>query len=94
MFLEINDNNLIEVWSETRGRKSDTFIYGWNIDDDELKNHLKNIKRSKGCNGSIKEVTKETGKIKVMHLQGNLKDYVVEYLIQNGIDMNNIKIKI
>jgi translation initiation factor 1 (eIF-1/SUI1) len=94
MLFETEESNIIEVWSENRGRKSDTFIYGWNINDDELKNHLKNIKKTKGCNGSIKEITKETGKIKVMQLQGNIKDYIVEYLLGNGIDQNNIKIKL
>ena len=51
--LKINDE-IIEIWVENRGRKSDTYLQGWNISLDELKEHLKNIKRNKGCNGSIK----------------------------------------
>lgn len=87
-------DNKIDIWIETRGRKCDTYIHKWSIDDNALKEHLKNIKRKKGCNGSIKEMTKETGKIKVFHLQGNHKEFLIEYLIKNGIasDMINDKL--
>ena len=88
------DINIIEVWTESRGKKSNTFIHGWNIDDNELKNHLKIIKKKKGCNGSLKELVKDIGKIKVIQLQGNIKDFVVTYLKENGINEENIKIKL
>ena len=96
MFDLNNDNNFetIEVWSEVRGRKSDTYIYGWNLDETMLKEHLKNIKKKRGCNGSMKELIKETGPIKVMHLQGNVKDFIIQYLQENGISESNIKIKL
>jgi len=55
---------------------------------------LQTIKRKRGCNGSIKMLTKETGPIKVMQLQGNNKDFVINYLKTIGIDEENIKIKI
>ena len=93
-FLEETNNNFIEVWIEERGRKSDTYISGWNINDIELKDHLKFIKKNKGCNGSIKELTRETGKIKVLQLQGNHKDYVIEYMKGNGVNESSIKIKL
>ena len=92
--LNSNDTNIIEVWVEERGRKADTYINGWNIDDDTLKNHLKIIKKRKGCNGSIKELVKEAGPIKVMQLQGNVKDFIILYLKENGIDEENINIKL
>jgi translation initiation factor 1 (eIF-1/SUI1) len=96
MSFDLTNNELenIEIWVEERGRKADTYVYGWNIDDETLKNHLKIIKKKRGCNGSIKEVIKENGPIKVMQLQGNVKDYVVGYLIENGINEDYIKIKI
>jgi len=87
-------NNIIEIWSEDRGRKTNTYIHGWDIDEMGLKDHLKIIKKKKGCNGSIKELVKETGKIKVLHFQGNQKDYVFEYLKQNGIMESKLRIKI
>jgi translation initiation factor 1 (eIF-1/SUI1) len=90
------DSNLscIEIWVEERGRKSDTYIYGWDIDDDTLKYHLRTIKKKRGCNGSIKEIVKETGPIKVMQLQGNVKEFIVNYLKEQGIDEDSISIKI
>jgi len=90
----INQNNIIEIWCEEKGRKSNTYIHGWNIEDSLLKDHLKIIKKNKGCNGVIKELLKETGKIKVMMLQGNHKDYVYNYIQSTGIDENLIKIKL
>lgn len=94
MIFEIDNSCSIEIWYEDRGKKCDTFVHGWNISDNELKEHLKIIKKKRGCNGSIKEIVKETGKIKVLHLQGNNVDYIYDYLIQNNIDKDNIKIKI
>lgn len=92
----IFDNNLsnIEIWVEERGRKSDTYIHGWDIDDDTLKFHLKAIKKKRGCNGSIKEIVKDTGAIKVMQLQGNIKEFLISYLKDQGINEDNITIKI
>jgi translation initiation factor 1 (eIF-1/SUI1) len=89
-----NESSNIEIWVEDRGRKSDTYVYGWNVDEETLKNHLKIIKKKKGCNGSVKDIVKENGSIKVMQLQGNIKDYIVSYLKENGINDDNIKIKI
>ena len=50
-FNNINTNTIlteqiiITIWKETLKRKNNTFISGWNISDDELKNHLKYIKK-------------------------------------------------
>ena len=89
-----NDLDSIEIWVKERGKKADTFIYGWNIDDNTLKTHLKTIKKKRGCNGSIKDIESETGLIKVIQLQGNIKDFIIKYLIENGINEDNIKVKI
>lgn len=91
---ETNSANIIEVWVEERGRKSDTYISGWDIDEIELKKNLKLIKKNRGCNGSIKEIIKEAGKVKVLQLQGNHRDYVIEYIKNTGIDESIIKIKL
>ena len=92
--LNNNSSNIIHIWIEERGRKADTYIHGWDIDEDALKSHLKTIKKKKGCNGSIKDIIKETGSIKVMQLQGNVKDFVISYLKENGVSEDDIKIKI
>jgi translation initiation factor 1 (eIF-1/SUI1) len=89
-----NDLDIVEIWIKERGKKADTFIYGWNIDNDALKTHLKTIKKKRGCNGSIKEIVAENGLIKVIQLQGNVKDFIINYLKENGINEDNIKVKI
>jgi translation initiation factor 1 (eIF-1/SUI1) len=96
MSFDLNNNNSdnIEIWVEERGKKADTYIYGWDVDDDTLKLHLKNIKKKKGCNGSIKEINRDTGPIKVMQLQGNVKEFIIRYLIENNINEDYIKVKI
>jgi len=96
MSFDLNNCNSsnIEIWVEERGRKSDTYVNGWNLDEETLKNHLKTIKKKRGCNGSIKEIVKETGPIKVMQLQGNVKEFVINYLKENGISEDDIKVKI
>ena len=96
---KIKIDEIIEIWVENRGRKSDTYLQGWSISLDELKEHLKNIKRNKGCNGSIK--TQDTDEIKesetkiqhILQLQGNHKYFLQTYLVEHGILNENIKIK-
>ena len=84
----------IQIWSEEKGRKTETYISGWDIDETTLKQHLKSIKHSKGCNGSIKDKEINDDKVKVILLQGNHKEYIVKYLLDNGIDESSIEVKI
>ncbi len=82
----------VEIWMEDRGRKSDTYISGLNLTKEELHEHLKKIKRAKGCNGSVKESIDENGNNGlIIHIQGNQKDYLKEYF--NKIGYSNIKLK-
>ena len=59
-----------------------------------MKNHLKNLKKKHGCNGSIKMKDYHGEETEVFHLQGEWKSEVKEYLISNNIDENNIEVKI
>ncbi len=88
-------SNQITIWIITTGRKSNTFVSGWDISDDQLKEHLKNIKKKNGCNGSIKDVLDENtnNTIKTLQLQGNHIDFIKDYLINNGVDNNTIYVK-
>jgi len=58
-FENLNNNKIFEepeniiLWKETLKRKKITFILGWNLPIEELKNHLKFIKKKNGCNGTI-----------------------------------------
>lgn len=87
----LKDNNDIEIWIENRGRKTDTYMSGLPYDDITLKEHVKIIKKKKGCNGTIKFIEKENEKIKVLHLQGNQKNMLLEYFTNIGLE--NIKLK-
>jgi translation initiation factor SUI1 len=85
----------IQIWVEANGRKKNTYVSGWTIPDDQLKEHLKSIKKKNGCNGTIKEVPNETNSelVKVIQLQGDHSDYINQYLVQNGVEQGNIHIK-
>jgi len=80
------DTSLIEIWVEANGRKKNTYVSGWNINLDILKEHLTFIKKKNGCNGSIKNNN-------TLHLQGDHIDFMTKYLIDNGCDKNNIIVK-
>jgi translation initiation factor 1 (eIF-1/SUI1) len=97
-FNEITNNNIIEkeqhieIWVESIGKKRCTFISGLELSDDIMKEHLKNIKRNIGCNGTIKNNGPD--KIKVLMLQGNQIDYINKYICDIiGIPKNNITLK-
>lgn len=102
-FDEINDNtnniitkeSKIEIWVEVNGRKKNTYVSGWNITEDQLKDHLKTIKKKNGCNGTIKQIPSENGSelITVMQMQGDHSDYMNDYLISQQIDSTSIRIK-
>jgi translation initiation factor 1 (eIF-1/SUI1) len=98
-FEEINDflnkeSTLIEIWVESSGRKKNTYVSGWNLLDTELKEHVKNIKKKIGCNGTLKELTNDKSTtIKAIQLQGNHVEYMKEYLINHTVDEHLIRIK-
>lgn len=87
--------SLIEIWVETNGRKKNTYVSGWNIPEEQLKEHLKSIKKNNGCNGSIKDIANDSSAqvVKVVQLQGDHSEYINEYLVSNNVDTNNIRIK-
>lgn len=91
MFI-LNKDNLIEIWNDTRGRKSDTYISGLPLKKEELLLHLKCIKKTKGCNGSIKETLDENNNNSYLfHIQGNHTSFLIKYFKENGF--NTIKLK-
>lgn len=92
-FDELNSSFNIIITSEKQGRKSNTYVYGWNIDKNNLKEHLKNLKRKHGCNGSIKMNNYNGTEQECLHLQGEWKNQVKEYLLTNNINENEIQVK-
>lgn len=85
------EDNIVTISIERRGRKTNTFITGWNITNDEMKAHLKNLKNKFGCNGSVKTINFESVDTPCIHLQGKHTDKIKEYLATNNV--SNITIK-
>ena len=88
---QIVTNNLnstfnITVWKENKKRKINTYVSGWNIDETELKQYLKDFKVKNGCNGSLKS---ENGNF-ILHLQGDKIDKITSYLLEKGIKSEEI----
>lgn len=88
-FKELN----IEIWVEQNGRKKNTYISGWEISNEELKSHLKIIKKKNGCNGTIKTLSNGSETIQVMQFQGDQSEFIKKYIIIQGVNDNNIRIK-
>jgi translation initiation factor 1 (eIF-1/SUI1) len=63
------DNNVtiqapmkIEIWVSREKNKKTTYISGLTYDQTTMKEHLKNLKKKHGCNGSIKKEKSNTTK--------------------------------
>jgi len=78
----------VEVWVDN-GKKKNTFISGLTFTLTELKEHLKNLKKKVGCNGSIKK--NEDSDDLILQLQGNHIDIICEYFKANGVLKISIK---
>ena len=81
----------INLFCEKRGNKSNTYIAGWLITEEEMKKHLKNLKKECACNGSIKTILYDSIETKVLHLQGNHISAVTNYLKVRNVTNVNIK---
>ena len=79
----INVSKNIEIWVENMGKKKNTYITGLNFTVEEMKNHLKNLKKKHGCNGSLKN--KEDTNQQMLHLQGNQLNNMIEYFTALGV---------
>ena len=90
---DFNDEKII-IFSEKKGRKSNTYIVDWNIEKEEMKNHLKTLKKKYGCNGTIKIKMFQGEEKTVLHLQGNFKSELKEYIILQNISEDNIEVKV
>jgi len=93
---EENDDNTtqlstnIELWVDVSGRKKNTYATGFKMELTELKELLKNFKKSNGCNGSIKEDDKNHTQY-IIQLQGDHLDKFIDYLKE--LNITNITIK-
>ena len=103
---EENDQKIL-IWTKKVRRTVNTYMYGWNVTD--IKEHHSNLKKKWGCNGSLKknevfgrtydksgEVDEASGKNvkeEVFHLSKDCVDELVAYLLENGVEEDNIEIK-
>jgi len=88
-----NENIEITIWLEKRGRKSNTYMTGWNLEKMILKDHLKFLKKKWGCNGSLKNKMVDGEDLLLFHLQGDWQNKLEEYIISYGINKDNIRRK-
>jgi translation initiation factor 1 (eIF-1/SUI1) len=84
-------SNPIIVWTETSGKRINTYITGLPFDDDKMKEHLTNLKKKHGCNGSYKEKVVDDVHMMALQLQGDHIVDIIEYF--KKYDINNIKIR-
>jgi translation initiation factor 1 (eIF-1/SUI1) len=91
----MSNDRSIEIWVETKGRKKNTYVSEWNLSLEQLKDHLKIIKKKNGCNGTIKEDPDDvSGQIRyILQLQGDHIDFIHNYLKEQHIDPASIIIK-
>ena len=78
--VDVTNNKIIEIWNESQGRRNNTYTTGWIIPETDMKEHLKQLKKKLGCNGSIKEIDTSEGRKTTMHLQGSWVDQVTNYI--------------
>jgi translation initiation factor 1 (eIF-1/SUI1) len=81
----------ITIMGASRGRKADTYIVNWDINEDDMKAHLKKMKQDFGCNGSIKMVEYEGKEVKGLHLQGDKIKKAEAYLKKLNIKDLDVK---
>jgi len=91
--VEINNSYNIKLWTEKRGRKTDTYLSGWIQDKNELLIHHKQLKKNLGCNGTVKYKNRDDEKVLLFHLQGDRVYDVTKYLKEIGIKDDEIKIE-
>ena len=82
------DNNIIEsldhcvtIFTQANGRKTNTYTIGLELTKNELKTHLKTIKKQNGCNGTIKTILYDGVELDAIHLQGNQINVMKKYLV-------------
>lgn len=88
----IQENFNIKVWTEKRGKKTDTYLTGWIQDKNDLAVHHKQLKKSLGCNGTVKIKKKNDENVLLFHLQGNRIYEIINYLKNNGIEESSVEI--
>jgi len=85
---QFESTNII-IWKENRGRKTNTYISGWKLEENELKDYIKQFKKAKGCNGSLKVDDNNF----ILHFQGDKVKELIEFMISKGVNKEYITMK-
>jgi len=84
-----NNSSQVTIWVElNEKKKKNTCISGLSYTKSELNDHLKNLKKKYGCNGSIKESEDTKDNKLTLYLQGDHIYNVQSYF--NDLGFNNI----
>lgn len=83
--ITFDEDNIVTLTIESRGRKSNCYITGLPFEKDVLKEHLKTLKKKFGCNGSVKNFTVDNVEMLAIHLQGQHRDKIIEYFESQSI---------
>jgi len=79
----------IVIWKENRGRKTNTYISGWQLEENELKDYIKEFKKTNGCNGSLKTDNNNF----ILHFQGDKINDLIKFMIYKGVNKEYITMK-
>ena len=97
---EDNSTNLdeldsqITLFTQRNGRRVTTNAVGIQINKEELKSHLKSLKHTNGCNGTIKTIYYDGKEQTSLQLQGDKMKIINTYLIETmNIHKDNITVK-
>jgi len=82
----------IHLFGQKNGRRTNTFIAGWEISSEAMKGHLRTLKSRLACNGSIKKITYNGLEQTALHLQGNKITDCASFLM-NEMGLTNLYIK-
>lgn len=89
---DISNTKVVIRIDKRNARKSITYLEGWEVEFNILKEHLKILKTKLGCNGSVKRKLIDNSSRVVFQLQGDKRNELLSYLVENDVDENNIEI--
>ena len=91
--VQVNTVSNVTIWKEQSGRKTNTYVTGWNIDIDEMKDNIKVFKNKNGTNGSIKYYEDDGEQKLKIQLQGDYVDKIFNFLVEKGVNEDDIIIR-
>ena len=87
---QVSSVSNVTIWKEQSGRKTNTYVTGWNIDINEMKDYVKVFKNKNGTNGSIKNYDDGGVQKLKIQLQGDYVDKFFNFLVEKGVNEDNI----